>query len=355
MQKRATCVLLAMALSGCEPAAAVEIRIMSTTATNTFEPLPRVLKLHAGAVALGEKLFNDPIVSGDGKIRCSDCHDLTGHGGAEGRPFSKVEARERGVINTGTAFNLAFNSVLSWDGEFATMDAELDALIEAEQIMNTTWSAVAERLGGIEEYRRQFEAAYPDGVTQRNTRHALAEYQRSLFTPDSRFDRFLRGDETLTSLELEGYGLFKDLGCMSCHHGVNLGGNMFNKLGVVEAYFVGDETVTHPLVDKRKVTAADDGRFGWKRPRDIEDRFVFRVPSLRNVACTAPYLHDGSACELETVVAVMGAFQLGRELDNKKEIAPIVAFLETLTGEYEGQLLCDGDREQVCSDGEPPP
>lgn len=190
-----------------------------------------------------------------------------------------------------------------------------------------TWPEVLERLRQSPAYARTFAASYPDGISEANVRNALATFERTLITPDSRFDRYLRGERgALSSTELQGYQLFKDLGCVSCHQGINVGGNLYQKFGVMGDYFA----------ERGSPTPADLGRFNVTG--DPADKYTFKVPSLRNVARTAPYFHDGSAATLEQAVAVMARYQLGR-LISPTEIADIVAFLQTLTGNYQGKPL----------------
>jgi cytochrome c peroxidase len=161
----------------------------------------------------------------------------------------------------------------------------------------------------------------------RNVKDAIATFERSLITPNSRFDRFLRGDQTaLNAEEQAGYELFKQIGCTSCHQGLNIGGNMYQKLGIMEDYFA----------VRGHITEVDLGRFNITKLE--QDRYFFKVPSLRNVAVTPPYLHDGSAATLEDAVQVMARYQLGKKL-KVAEVAKIVAFLRTLTGEYSGKPL----------------
>jgi cytochrome c peroxidase len=155
---------------------------------------------------------------------------------------------------------------------------------------------------------------------------AIAAYQRSLLTPNARFDQYLRGRDAITDEEKRGYHLFESYGCIACHQGVNVGGNLFQKFGVFQT----------PLSLKESVSEADPGRFTITH--DDQDRHVFRVPSLRNVAVTAPYFHDGRAPTLEEAVDIMAKAQLGRIL-SQQEIGRIVQFLHTLTGEYQGRSL----------------
>ena len=177
----------------------------------------------------------------------------------------------------------------------------------------------------------EFSTIYQDGITNRNIVDATATFTRSLITP-SRFDRYLRGDgQAINSEELRGYERFKSYGCVACHQGVNVGGNMFQKFGVMGDYFQ----------DRGNITSADLGRFNVTKRE--ADKHVFMVPSLRNVELTAPYFHDGSAPTLEAAVEVMFKYQLGRTapLEDK---ALIIKFLKTLTGEQQPKLTVDDVR-----------
>ncbi|MGL5806493.1 MAG: cytochrome-c peroxidase, partial [Xenococcaceae cyanobacterium] len=226
-------------------------------------------------------------------------------------------------INTPTIFNALFNFRLNWDGEFENLTNHLNALMTNPTVMGVEWEALIEKLGRVPEYVRAFGKLYADGLTQANIKDALVVYEKSLYTPNSRFDRFLRGDKTaLTKTEQEGYKLFKSYGCVSCHQGINVGGNMFQRFGVMGDYFL----------DRGKITPADWGRFNVTK--NEEDRYVFRVPSLRNVELTAPYFHDGSAETLEKAIAIMTRYQLGRPL-LREQIDLIAQFLRTLNGEYQ--------------------
>ena len=191
--------------------------------------------------------------------------------------------------------------------------------------MGITWPALLAKVGRDSGYVSEFRSAYPRGATRTAVLDAIATFERSLLTPNSRFDRYLRGErEVLTPSEKEGYRLFKAYGCVSCHQGVNIGGNLYQKFGVFEDMIPAE---TFPM---------DLGRFRiTKVPRD---RHVFRVPSLRNVGVTAPYFHDGHEPVLQKAVETMARAQLGRKL-NENEISRLVAYLKTLTGEYKGTML----------------
>jgi cytochrome c peroxidase len=200
------------------------------------------------------------------------------------------------------------------------LEDHLDALIQNPLVQDTTWNAVTARLAASPAWTASFERAFGDGVTAGNAKAALLAYERSLVAPDAPFDRWLLGDEqALTSDAREGYELFKSRGCISCHQGVLVGGNLYQRLGVMIPYYDG-------------LAAQSDGNLGrFAVTGREEDRTVFRVPSLRNVAETAPYLHDGSLPTLEAAIGVMANYQLGRALDHA-EIEKIATFLESLTG-----------------------
>lgn len=186
--------------------------------------------------------------------------------------------------------------------------------------MGSRWAQVLSRLEQDAALTAAFSQAYPDGLTANNVANALATFERSLVTVNSRFDRYLRGEkQILTPVEIEGYRRFREFGCISCHQGALVGGNMYQKFGVLSDYFA-----------NRPTTRRDLGRFNVTQ-REV-DKHVFKVPSLRNVARTGPYFHDGSADTLAQAIVIMARYQLGRELA-ERDIAAIVAFLNTLTGE----------------------
>lgn len=283
-----------------------------------IRPLTPIGGLDAQRVALGERLFRDKRLSADLTIACSSCHDL-GRGGVDGRRYSVGIGGAVGGINAPSVLNSGYSLAQFWDGRADTLEAQAAGPIHNPIEMASDWKQVLGRLGADRTMVEAFEKSYPDGLSAANVANAIASFERSLVTPDSRFDRYLRGDATaLNEREVEGYRLFREFGCTSCHQGVLLGGNMYQKFGVLGDYFAG-RPVTHDDLGRYNVTHRD------------EDRHVFKVPGLRNVALTAPYFHDGSAATLEQAVTVMARYQLGREL-NSVETAAIVAFLNTLTG-----------------------
>jgi cytochrome c peroxidase len=287
--------------------------------------LPQRLELDPRKVELGARLFRDLRVSGDGQLACIDCHAFD-RGGANGQAHSSFPGRKPTAVNIPSLFNSAFNFRFGWAGNLEDIGQQLDAAMESRAAMAGTWDDATLRLDADPRVRRAFGRIYSDGLTPLNLREALAIYSLSLITPNSRFDRSLRGELELTPDERHGYDLFRDYGCVSCHQGINVGGNMLQRFGVMRDYFEG----------RTDLTAADQGLFS-KTGRE-EDRYVFRVPSLRNVALTAPYFHDGSKATLEDAVTTMASYQLGRELD-PQEARQMAAFLRTLSGELLGRPL----------------
>lgn len=289
-------------------------------------PIPLVLDLDPRKIYLGRLLFNDPKLSSGNAISCAHCHKLS-QGGTDGLMHPVGSGGQIVGFNTLTIFNSGFNFRYFWDGRAATLEDQLDFHLIGSAEMGSTWPEIVKKLESDAAYQREFSVIYPDGITPHSIKDAIAVFELSLTTPNSRFDRFLRGDRhAINNNERMGYDLFKSLGCISCHQGMNVGGNLYEKLGLIENYF-------EVRADHREI---DFGRFNITR--DEADRYKFRVPSLRNVALTAPYLHDGSAQTLEAVVAIMGKYQLGVDL-RAEDINKIVSFLKTLTGEIHSEAL----------------
>jgi cytochrome c peroxidase len=289
-------------------------------------PLPLHVPEDPAKVALGERLFHDVRLSGQNTMSCATCHRL-GQGGDDGLPQAMAATGTRLLRNTPTIFNVAFNAACNWDGGVRTLEAHAERVLLSPALMHTTWPELLAKLHKIPDYQAAFTALYPGRLTPAHVLDALVTYERSLVTPNSRFDRYLRNDPgALNTVERRGYEIFKAYGCVACHQGINVGGSMFQKFGIFR------ET-SAPHDPSRPI---DLGRFLLTQvPRDRE---VFRVPSLRNVAVTAPYFHDGRTSRLEDAVAMMAHVQLGRTL-SQEEIHAIVQFLHTLTGEYQGRSL----------------
>lgn len=289
-------------------------------------PLPISLDLDQRKVNLGQQLFNEVQLSRDGSISCASCHSLD-KGGTDRLVHSVGIDGQVGSINAPTVFNSGFNFTQFWDGRAPRLEEQIDGPTHNPVEMGSNWQQIVEKLRRSPDYVSNFGEIYLDGVQSANVRDAIATFERSLVTPNSRFDRHLRGDtNALTSEEKEGYRLFKEYGCSSCHQGINIGGNLFEKFGVMGDYFA----------QRGHITKADLGRLTVTN--NEADKYVFKVPSLRNVALTPPYFHDGSAERLEDAVTIMSIYQLGRPL-TASETEAIVKFLKTLSGEYKGKAL----------------
>lgn len=280
-------------------------------------------------VALGETLFHDSRLSHDDATACVSCH-RPDQGGGDGRARSVAANGQLLDFNAPSIFNVALNFRLNWRGNFRTLEEQNEAVLLDETLMNTNWEELLSKLRADPAYGEDFAEAYGAPPDRRNVLDALAAYQRSLATPGARFDRYLGGErDAITAEEEHGYQLFKAFGCVACHQGINVGGNLFQRFGVF----------ADPFAGKGGLSKADLGRFALT---GIEsDRYVFRVPSLRNVAVTPPYFHDGRTASLAEAVEIMGRSQLGREIA-RRDVERIVKFLGTLTGEYKGRPLAGG-------------
>lgn len=285
----------------------------------TIRPVPAPRGLDARKVEIGRRLFSDRILSLDRSTSCATCHPLE-RAGVDGLPRSVGFAGALGDRNTPTVYNTGLNHRQFWDGRAASLENQIDGPITNPRELATSWPVIVERIGAVPEYRRAFANAYSDGVSAANIRTAIASFERSLVYLNSPFDQYLLGNSTaITPEEREGYERFRKLGCASCHQGANVGGNMFERLGVVRKY------QARPAC----LSSTDEGRLAVTgRP---EDRFVFRVPSLRLVTLTSPYLHNGCVPTLEETIQIMANDQLGRDL-SPADVSLIARFLDTLVG-----------------------
>jgi cytochrome c peroxidase len=291
-----------------------------------LRPLPAKLAHDPAKAALGEKLYNDKRLSGDDTISCASCHDLS-KGGTDREPVSGGIRGQKGGINAPTTLNAALQFKQFWDGRAATLEEQADGPPNNPVEMGGSWPMTTAKLEKDEAFAKKFKAVYPDGFNKKNVTEAIAEFERTLVTPDSRFDKYLKGDQAaLDAGEKNGYKLFVDKGCASCHVGELLGGRSFEKMGRRADYFAA----------RGKLTADDDGRYNVTK--DEKDRHHFKVPTLRNVALTSPYFHDGSKKTLREAVDAMAVYQLGTPLGDK-EARDVVKFLETLNGELGGKKL----------------
>jgi len=275
-------------------------------------PIPLSIEVDKQKVELGKKLFFDTILSADNTISCATCHDLQ-NGGDDGLKFSFGIQGQEGDINSPTVLNAVYNFRQFWNGRASDLAHQTWGPIENPIEMGNSFQKLISTLNKTS-YRREFLNIYEDGVTKNNISNAIAEFEKTLITPNAPFDKYLRGDKSaISQAQKDGYELFKTKGCIACHHGINIGGNLYNKFGVM-----------------KEVKSKRLGRYEVTKKE--ADKYYFKVPSLRNVALTAPYLHDGRYDELEDVVKFMARYQLGR-IVSQEEVDKIVSFLNSLSGE----------------------
>ena len=294
--------------------------ITTIAANQSITPLPERSNLEPGKVRLGRRLFHDVQLSKNDRFSCASCHDLK-LGGGDGRIKTVEQENQIGSLNTPTILNASLNFKQFWDGRAANLEDQIDGPIHNPREMATSWSEVVAKLQKDSQYVGAFRQLYGQDIQENVIKDAIATFEKSLTTPNSRFDRFLKGDSNaITPDEKAGHNKFKDYGCIACHQGGNLGGNMYQSMGIMADYFQ----------ERGHITKADYGRFN--QTGDYRDRHVFKVPSLRNIELTAPYFHDGNAATLSDAVKMMAKYQLGRPIP-ETDVNLIVQFLKTLTGD----------------------
>ena len=296
-------------------------------ARNLFSPVPLSPPELEGnpsspaKVELGKMLYFEPRLSSSWLISCNTCHNL-GLGGVDLMETSIGHGWQKGPRNAPTVFNAVFNIAQFWDGRAKDLAEQAQGPVQAGVEMNNSPERAVQTLRSIPDYRARFQDAFPgegDPVSFDNMAKAIEVFEATLLTPDAPFDQFLKGDTTaLSEDERRGVELFLGKGCTTCHSGVNVGGTGYFPFGLVEA----------PDANLRPVE--DRGRYAVTNT--AEDEYVFKSPSLRNVALTAPYFHSGKVWDLTAAVRVMGTAQLGASLTDE-ETGAIVAFLESLTGD----------------------
>jgi cytochrome c peroxidase len=300
-------------------AAAAAVAVGGAVVAQDNEPIQPIVppqQVNLGKVELGKKLFFDPRLSRSGFISCNSCHNLS-MGGTDNLRTSIGDKWQRGPINAPTVLNSSLSVAQFWDGRAADLKEQAGGPIANPGEMAFSHTLAVDVLESIPAYQREFKQVFgKDRIDIDQVTSAIAEFEKTLVTPNSRFDQWLLGKrDALTKDELEGYRLFKTSGCVACHNGPAAGGTSFQKMGVVEPY-----QSTSNVEGRSAVTGKD------------ADRFNFKVPTLRNVDLTYPYFHDGAADTLEEAVDIMGRLQLGRKFSTS-ENAQIVAFLKTLTGD----------------------
>ena len=303
----AVCLLLVTAcLNAASPTAAESPTGEVNPGQEPITPIPAARGLEPRRLLLGEKLFGDRRLSHGNTHSCLLCHDIGSNGASANAHDTPVGAPK--ALNTPTVFNVSLSFRLNWEGNIRSLEEGVERSLSNPAIMASSLDEVVSKLRADPEIVSQFREAYGQEPNPTTVLEAIATYERSLVTPGSRFDRWLLGEvDAITPEELSGYLLFKSLGCITCHQGANVGGNLFQRHGIF-----------HPLGSPEPV--------------------LLRVPGLRNVAATAPYFHDGSASTLSEAVRSMGIAQLDRVLTDQ-QISDVVAFLETLTGTYRGEAV----------------
>ncbi len=288
--------------------------------TKYNQPLPKYeeLNLNSQKADLGNMLYNDTRLSADGSLSCASCH-LYHEGGDDNRPVSIGINGHEGPINSPTVLNSGFNFKQFWDGRARNLRHQAEGPVANPGEMGEEWPNVVQKIQAVPQYQALFKEVYPkQGITKYTITDAIAEFERTLITP-APIDAYLRGDDSaLTTNQKEGYQLFQNYGCVSCHQGANFGGNMMQKFGAIAAFF-----------SEKDQNLVNNGRFNLTK--NEEDKHVFKVPSLRNVELTAPYFHTAGAETLDQAITVMGLNQLGRKIP-QEDRAKIADFLTSLTG-----------------------
>jgi len=292
-------------------------RYKSLTSTGKLiSPIPELGQINKAHVKIGWLLFKDPQLSSNGQISCESCHDLASNGAEPTKVSTGVEGQ--GIRNSLTVFNAALNYRFFWDGRANSLNDQIDGPIHSNIEMNSTWAFITQYVARSPLYSHLF-AEQKLEVNESTIKAMLVEFMNALVTPNAPFDRYLRGDDTaLTSHQIEGWRLFQQYGCIRCHRGTNIGGGMVMKFGLYGKTYQGEER------------SSDTGRH--MHTNNMEDKYIFRVASLRNVATTSPYFHDGQTEKLVDAIQIMAQSQLGLSLGND-EIVAINAFLNSLSAD----------------------
>ena len=279
-----------------------------------IQPIPRKMEIDTRWVNLGRSLFNSTLLSQNNTISCSSCHILE-FGGDDGFSVSTGVNNAKGERNSPTVFNSSFNFRQFWDGRASSLSEQISGPVHNPIEMGSSWAEIIEKLNNDRHFSESFLALDPQGITRENIVKAITVFEESLITPNSPIDRYLLGDNAaLTEQQQRGLGHFLNNGCATCHQGINIGGNMYQKLGRLD--------------EIPEILIEDLGRNLLTKQE--QDRNVFKVPSLRNVADTAPYFHNGAVDSLPQAVRIMARSQLGRDLP-ENEVEDIVALLHSFS------------------------
>jgi len=309
------------------------VDFLDTAAANAIDsdspihPISGPQNLSKDKVSLGEMLFHEPRLSSNDSISCAHCHNLAA-GGGDSLPGSIGVNGGQGDVNSPTVFNAGLNFSQFWDGRAETLGEQVEGPIHNPVEMDSNWPDIVDKLSIDNEYRTLFSQIYSDGITDRNIVDAITVFEQSLVTVNSPFDRYLMGENDAISVNAKlGYEKFKEYGCVACHQGSNVGGNLYQQFGVMGDYFA-DRGL--------EIRKSDLGRYNVTGLDD--DKYVFKVPSLRLAVLTAPYFHDGSAPTLKDAVRIMIKYQIGRTASEEDEEL-IIEFLHSLVGDYKGKRL----------------
>lgn len=284
-------------------------------AQDLFKPLPKVENYNENIVNLGKELFYDKILSQNQDISCYSCHY---NYGADTKQFSQGHNGNESKMNAPSVFNLPYNLAYFWNGRSKTLKEQLiNGPLINDKEMSSSKELIEERLTTSEKYQKLFKKTYNHNPTFEKMIDAIIEYEKTLISINSKFDKYLRAEVELNENEKNGMELFISYGCVSCHNGINIGGNSYQKFGSVIEY------------DQKRDSQWQD-RFTFTNK--IEDINVYKVPSLRNIEKTSPYFHDGSVESLKNAIYTMAYFNIGIVLE-ENEINDIESFLKTFTGE----------------------
>lgn len=308
-------------------------------ANEAIRPIPDLFPHDARKAALGEALYHDTRLSADGTISCATCHGIE-TAGVDNKRYSEGIDGQFGGVNAPTVYNACFNFVQFWDGRAATLAAQAGGPpLNPVEMGCASFDEIVERLVQDKDFKAEFVKVYPEGLSEATITDAIAEYEKTLITPNSAFDRYLKGERNaLTAEQIEGYALFKEYSCATCHAGENMGGLSYELMGQRANYFEDRD-----MNLKSGLTDADNGR--WAQTKDERDRYRFKTPSLRNVALTWPYYHDGSVETLGEAISMMSKYQVGRNMP-QADVQKVEKFLDALTGEYQGRLLTNTNTRQ---------
>ena len=299
--------------------------LVGSRANEPVRPIDQSLEYDAAKAELGKALFHDKRLSVDNTVSCASCHEIE-NAGVDNQQYSHGVNDQLGGVNAPTVYNAVYNFVQFWDGRAQTLAAQAAGPpLNPVEMASESFDQIVAKLNADKKFAKAFKAVYPDSITEANITDAIEQYESTLITPNSAFDKWLLGDDSaLTAEELAGYDLFKKYDCATCHAGQNLGGLSYELMGLRKHYFA-DRGL--------ELTNEDNGRY--KETQLERDRHRFKVPGLRNVEHTWPYYHDGTRATLEEAVRDMAIYQSGVEI-SEAEVAAITSFLKTLTGEYNG-------------------